>query len=62
MCLAETGQIGRALYLENKLPFRLYIAYHGRYVSEASHVEIQAHALQTVHVWYKAVNKEELFT
>jgi hypothetical protein len=49
-------------WLENKMPFRLYVGFHWRDFPETSYLALFTHTLQTMQVWLWSVNNEEHFT
>lgn len=51
----------RTIYLETKERFRLSLAIDWKDVTETLCIALYAHALQTVDVWLKSVNKEGQF-
>jgi hypothetical protein len=60
--LVEIDQYWRALYMENKVVFRLYLAFRCSDVRKTSHLSLHAHALQTEQFWLKLVNNESNVT
>ena len=60
--LVAIAQYRKALYLTNKVPYSLYLAFYMWDLSETPHLSLTAHALQLVQVWLRSINNEGHFT
>ena len=49
-------------YLNDKVLFRLYLAFHQSNLTETKYVEHNTHALQSTQVWLKLATNEGQFT